>query len=143
MAEFAGVELLEFSPEIIFENGGDIFLKINHKRVVGIYAGNSPLSGKIGMEIEPHETPLGICTSSGTVGHSMSYGNADAVVAVAGSAALADAAATAICNMVNKPSDINPALESGRNITGIKGIVIIMGSDFGAWGSVKLCRTAA
>ena len=142
IAEFVGRELLEFSPEIIVENGGDIFLKISQKRVVGIYAGNSPLSGKLGLEINPQDTPLGVCTSSGTVGHSLSFGKADAVVVIAGSAALADAAATAICNKVSKPADINPAIEIGRNISGLKGIVIIMGGDIGVWGGVKLCETA-
>ncbi len=143
IAEFAGRELLEFSPEIIIENGGDIFLKIDRKKVVGIFAGDSPLSGKIGLEISPPDTPLGICTSSGTVGHSLSYGKADAVVVIAPSAILADAAATSICNRINKPADINPAIEAGRNISGLKGIVIIMGGDIGVWGSIKLCETNA
>jgi len=143
IAEFVGRDLLEFSPEIIVENGGDIFLKINHKRVAGIYAGSSPLTGKIGLEIDPQGTPLGICTSSGTVGHSLSIGKADAVAAIASSAALADAAATAICNMIKKPADINPAIKSGRKISGLKGLVIIMGGDIGVWGDIKLCETAA
>jgi hypothetical protein len=143
VAEFVGKELLEFSPEVIIENGGDIYLKVNTKKVVGIYAGESLLSGKIGLEINPHETPLGICTSSGTVGHSLSLGSADAVVIVAESATLADAAAPAIFNMVKQPADINPAIESGRNISGLKGIVIIMGGDIGVWGSIKLCETGA
>ncbi|GAG89833.1 unnamed protein product, partial [marine sediment metagenome] len=72
IAEFVGNELLAFSPEIILENGGDIFLKSSKKRLIGIYAGKSPLTGKIGLEINGDDTPLGICTSSGTVGHSLS-----------------------------------------------------------------------
>ena len=141
IAEYVGRELLEFSPEIIVENGGDIFLKNGKKLIVGIYAGNSPLTGKLGLEIMPEETPLGICTSSGTVGHSLSFGKADAVVTVAGSATLADAAATAICNQVKNPNDIGSAIELGRKITGLKGIVIIIGSAIGVWGDVKLCKT--
>jgi ApbE superfamily uncharacterized protein (UPF0280 family) len=143
IAEYVGSELLEFSPEIIVENGGDIFLKITRKRVVGIYAGDSPLTGKLGLEINPSETPLGVCTSSGTVGHSLSFGKADAVVIVAGSATLADAAATAICNQVKKPEDISSAIELGLKITGLKGIVIIIGNAIGVWGDVKLCKTNA
>jgi ApbE superfamily uncharacterized protein (UPF0280 family) len=142
VAEYVGRELLEFSPEIIVENGGDIYLKILHKRVVGIYAGDSPLTGKIGLEINPKDTPLGVCTSSGTVGHSLSFGKADAVVVVAASATLADAAATAIGNRVSRPDDIDSALELGRNIGGLKGIVIIIGSNIGARGDVKLCETS-
>jgi uncharacterized protein len=142
IAEQVGQELLEFSPEIIIENGGDIYLKITHKRVVGIYAGSSPLTGKLGLEINPEATPLGVCTSSGTVGHSLSFGQADAVVVTAASAALADAAATAICNQVKNPDDINSAIELGHNITGLKGIVIIIGSNIGVWGDIKLCETS-
>ncbi len=141
IAEYVGRELLEFSPEIIIENGGDIFLKITRKIVVGIYAGDSPLTGKLGLEITPEETPLGVCTSSGTVGHSLSFGKADAVVTVASSATLADAAATAICNQVKNLDDISSAIEFGRNITGLNGIVIIIGSAIGVWGDVKLCET--
>jgi ApbE superfamily uncharacterized protein (UPF0280 family) len=141
IAEYVGRDLLEFSSEIIIENGGDIFLKISKKRVAGIYAGNSPLTGKLGLEIMPEETPLGICTSSGTVGHSLSFGKANAVVTVSSSATLADAAATAICNQVKNPDDIGNAIELGRNITGLKGIIIIIGSAIGVWGELKLCKT--
>jgi len=142
IAEYVGRELLEFSPEIIVENGGDIFLKVLKKRVVGIYAGQSQLTGKIGLEISPGDTPLGVCTSSGTVGHSLSFGKADAVVAIADSAALADAAATAIGNKVKEPGDIDKALEFARGIDRLKGAVIIIGSDIGAWGEVKLRETS-
>ncbi|MCK4862754.1 MAG: UPF0280 family protein [Dehalococcoidales bacterium] len=142
IAECVGRELLEFSPEIIVENGGDIYLKILRKRMVGIFAGDSLLTGKIGLEIEPEDTPLGICTSSGTVGHSLSYGRPDAVVALSASTALADAAATAIGNRVNQSTDIDAAIEYGRNIDGLKGIVIIVGKSVGAWGDVKLCETS-
>jgi ApbE superfamily uncharacterized protein (UPF0280 family) len=141
IAECVGQELLAFSPEIIVENGGDIYLRILHKRVVGIFAGESPLTGKIGLEINPQDTPLGVCASSGTVGHSLSFGKADAVVVMAASATLADAAATAICNRVSRPDDINSAIEFGQNIGGLKGVVIIIGSNIGAWGEVKLCET--
>jgi ApbE superfamily uncharacterized protein (UPF0280 family) len=142
IAEYVGRELLEFSPEIIVENGGDIYLKIIKKRVVGIYAGESPLTGKIGLEISPRDTPLGVCTSSGRVGHSLSFGQADAVVAIAGSAALADAAATAIGNRIKKAVDINEAIEFARGIAGLKGAVIIIGGGIGVWGEVKLCETS-
>jgi ApbE superfamily uncharacterized protein (UPF0280 family) len=143
IAESVGRELLTFTPEIIVENGGDIFLKVLKKRTVGIFAGDSPLTGKIGLEIEPGDTPLGICTSSGTVGHSLSYGKSDAVVVLSASTALADAAATAIGNRIQKPDDIDTAIEFGRSIDGLKGIVIIVGKSVGVWGDVRLCETTA
>ena len=142
IAEHVGRELLEFSPEIIVENGGDIFLKISRKRTVGIYAGDSPLTGKIGLEISPRDTPMGICTSSGTVGHSLSFGKADAVVILAESAALADAVATGVGNRVKRPDDVQSAIDFGKDIRGLKGIVIVIGKSVGAWGDVKLCETS-
>ncbi|MDD5338244.1 MAG: UPF0280 family protein [Dehalococcoidales bacterium] len=140
IAEYVGRELLETSAEVIIENGGDVFLKLKKNRIVGIYAGDSPLTGKLGLEISPQETPLGICTSSATVGHSLSFGKADAVVAVSSSTSLADAAATAICNQVKSPNDISSAIEFGRIIDGLKGIVIIIGTGIGVWGDIKLCK---
>ena len=142
IAEYVGRELLAFSPEIIVENGGDIYLKSLTKRTVGIFAGKSPLTGKVGLEISAQETPLGICTSSGTVGHSLSYGKADAVVALAPSATLADAAATAIGNRVSQASDITSAIEFGKSINGLKGLLIIKDDNMGIWGEVKVCKTS-
>jgi ApbE superfamily uncharacterized protein (UPF0280 family) len=142
IAEFVGKELLTFSPEIILENGGDIFIKSLRKRTVGIFAGDSPLSGKIGLEVDAREKPLGICTSSGTVGHSLSYGNADAVVVISGSATLADAVATAVSNKVSLAADIDNATKFGQNIKGVRGLVIIKDNSVGVWGDVKLRETS-
>jgi len=138
IAEAVGRDLLAFSSEIIVENGGDIFMKIAEKRLVGIYAGQSSFTQKIAIEIMPRETPLGIGTSSGTVGHSLSLGNADAVIILSSSAALADAAATAIGNMVKAIEDIPKAIEQARNIEGLRGGVIIIGEQMGVWGKVKI-----
>jgi len=143
IAEFVGNELLAFSPEIIVENGGDIYLKSSEKRIVGIYAGKSPLTGKIGLEINGEDTPLGICTSSGTVGHSLSYGKADAAIVLSKSATLADAAATAIGNLIKQPSDIPNGIEFAKGIEGLKGLLIIKDDNMGFWGKVKICQTFA
>ena len=142
IAEFVGNELLAFSPEIIIENGGDIFLKSLKKRLIGIYAGKSPLSGKIGLEINEHDTPLGVCSSSGTVGHSLSYGKADAVVVLSKSATLADAAATAIGNLIVEPSDIPRGIEFAKGIESLLGIIIIKDDEMGLWGKVKIYPTS-
>jgi ApbE superfamily uncharacterized protein (UPF0280 family) len=105
---------------------------------VGIYAGESPLTGKIALEIKPQETPLGICTSSGTVGPSLSLGTADAVIVLSQSAALADAAATAIGNKVKTVADIDAAIQHAQTIDGLAGVVIIKDDKIGAWGNVHL-----
>ncbi len=141
IAEFVGKEILPFSPELIIENGGDIFLRSLKNRLVGIYAGDSPFSGKLGIELEGRDAPHGISTSSGTVGHSLSFGKADAVVVLAESATLSDAAATAIGNMIIQASDISKGIDFAKGVDGLKGIVIIKDDSIGAWGDVKLCKT--
>ncbi len=141
IAEFVGTELLAFSPEVIVENGGDIYLKSLRKRLIGIYAGKSPLTGKIGLEINEADTPLGICTSSGTVGHSLSFGRADAVIVLSPSTTLADAAATAIGNLITQPEDISKGIEFAKKLEGLKGIVIIKDDNIGVWGEIKLKQT--
>jgi hypothetical protein len=125
---------------VIVENGGDICLAGSKERTVGIYAGSSPLSLKIGVAVDPEETPLGICTSSGTVGHSVSFGKADAVCVVSKSATLADAAATGIGNIVQGQEDIGRGLERGKEIEGVSGVLIIVGEKMGAWGKMRLVK---
>ena len=138
VAEAVGKDLLAYAPEIIVENGGDIFMKISKTRLIGVYADKSPLTGKIALEISPEQTPLGICTSSGTVGHSLSLGTADAVIALSHSTALADAAATALGNSIKSAEDIAMAIEQAQTIAGLDGVVIIKGDKVGLWGKVKI-----
>jgi ApbE superfamily uncharacterized protein (UPF0280 family) len=140
IAEFVGNELLSFSPEVIIENGGDIYLKSLKKRTIGIYAGESQLSNHIGLEINGTDTPLGICTSSGTVGHSLSFGTADAVVVISKSAILADAVATATCNLIKKQDDIQKGIDFAQRIEGVKGLIIIKNDKMGMWGDINICQ---
>ena len=140
MAEMVSRDLLKFSKEVIVENGGDIYLATSKERTIGIYAGNSALSLKIGIVISPEESPLGVCTSSGTVGPSLSFGKANAVCLLSKSAALADAAATAVGNVVKEKKDIELGLERGREIAGILGALIIVEEKMGVWGNIKLTQ---
>jgi ApbE superfamily uncharacterized protein (UPF0280 family) len=138
IAAAVGRELMHYSTEVIVENGGDIFLKLSEPATMALYAGKSPLSMKVGLQIPAEQTPLGVCTSSGTVGHSLSLGRADAACVLAADAVLADAAATALGNRVKVPGDIPVALEWLAGITGLLGGVVIAGDKLGAWGEVEL-----
>ncbi len=137
IAEFVGYDLFEHSENLIIENGGDIFLRCNDRVTVSIFAGESTLSYKVKLSIKPEETPLGICTSSATVGPSLSFGKADAVCVISKSATLADAAASAVGNRVKSKNDVQPALNYGMTIPGVKGIVIIIGDQMGAVGDIE------
>ncbi len=121
--------------EVIVENGGDIFIENTEPITTAIYAGNSPLSGKIGLEIPPGMH--GVCTSSGTVGHSFSFGKADAVTIVCDSASISDAFATAYCNKVNGEEDIEEVLKSGLNEY-VQTIVIVYKDKLGIAGKHKI-----
>jgi len=140
IAEWVSKDLLKLSKEVIVENGGDIFLTTSKERTIGIYAGDSPISLKIGIVISPAETPLGVCTSSGKVGPSLSFGKADAVCILAKSSALADAAATAVGNVVKGKKDISSGLGRAREIEGVLGTLIIVEEKMGIWGRIQLTR---
>jgi ApbE superfamily uncharacterized protein (UPF0280 family) len=140
IAEFVSKDLLPISKEVIVENGGDIYLVTSKERTIGIYAADSPLSLNVGIVVSPEDSPLGVCTSSGTVGPSLSFGKADAVCILSKSAALADAAATAIGNIVKEKKDVGLGLEKGKEIEGVSGMLIIAGEKMGIWGNVKLIR---
>lgn len=138
IAEGVGSRLLQRSPEVVVENGGDVFIKARRPLRVAIYAGDSPLSMRIGLEIAPERTPLGVCTSSATVGHSESFGRADAVCVVARSCALADAAATALGNRVKGEEDLEGALEAAKGIEGVEAVVIVLRDKLALWGDHPL-----
>ncbi|MFO7606819.1 MAG: UPF0280 family protein [Desulfurivibrionaceae bacterium] len=140
IAEYVGRGLLkgEGCSEVVVENGGDIFMKRGRESIVAIFAGESPLSYRLGLKIPAGDMPVGICTSSGTVGHSLSLGRADSVTVVARSTALADAAATRLGNEVGRGGDLGPALALAPGIGGLTGVVIVIGEELGAWGRIEL-----
>ncbi len=140
VAESVGRALLEESEQVIVENGGDIFLQAKQGRMAAIYAGASPLSGKLGVRISRVGQPVGLCTSSGTVGHSLSFGKADAAIVLATSAALADAAATALGNRIQTADDIDASLTWLKRIEGALGGVAVVGDHIGAWGEIEFVR---
>lgn len=137
-AERVGRILSSYSPDVIVENGGDIWLRASNIKQVGIYAGKSPFTAKVALEISSADTPLGICTSSATVGHSLSFGKADAVIILSPSAVLSDAAATAVCNMIQGVEDLEKAVDYALRIAGVSGAVTILGDKMAAKGRIKL-----
>lgn len=141
ISEYVGRELLNNSNEVIIENGGDIFIKSSKERNIMIYAGQSKLSNRIGLRLKPDQTPCGIATSSGTVGHSLSFGQADAVMVKSESTPMADAFATSICNQVKTEDDIPKALAQAQDNSGyIQGVIIILKDKLGTWGDIELLK---
>lgn len=124
--------------ELIIENGGDLYVKTEKSIAITIVASNSCLSNKIALVIPSEYTPLGVCTSSGTSGHSFSFGKADAVTVVCKSPILADAFATAIANKIKTKEDINNVLDYYGKIKSILSLVIIKDEIIGIKGKFKI-----
>lgn len=136
VAQYVGRALLRHSPEAVVENGGDIYIATETERLAAIFAGDSPLSMKVALKVPPGE--WGVCTSAGRVGPSVSYGHADAAVILSKDAALADAAATALGNLLKTEGDIDGALARAMEIPGVLGAVAVIGQKLGAAGIVEL-----
>jgi len=132
------------TKELLIENGGDLYVRTTCDRTVGIFAGSGEPAGgmALGIRVRPENTPLGICTSSGRIGHSLSFGDSAAATVLARSCALADAAATAVGNRVRGAQGIREGLAAARAITGVLGAVILRGGEVGAWGEVELVSLA-
>jgi len=139
-AEFIGQDLKKVCNEVIVENGGDVFISSAQNRLAGVFAGDSPFTGKIAVEIPATKMPLGICTSSGTVGPSLSLGKADAAIVISCSTALADAAASAAGNAVQTKNDVKNGVEAAKAIPGVLGVVIIKGDQLAIWGDFNIIR---
>ncbi|MEE4164532.1 MAG: UPF0280 family protein, partial [Desulfocapsaceae bacterium] len=143
VAEFVCKGLIdEGYNEVIVENGGDIYLQRSTDCIIAVFAGESPLSNRIGLKLVADEMPVGVCTSSGTIGHSLSFGCADSVTVLADSAVVADAAATRIGNDVgsykNPRDGVQRALDAAAELAGIRGILVICAELMGVCGRVEL-----
>ena len=138
MAQWVGEALFDSSEQVIIENGGDIFMTAKRSVTVSIFAGASPLSGKFGFRIPERQMPLGICSSSATVGHSLSHGITDVVCLLSKSTALADAAATALGNRIMKSADLEHAAHWAEQIGGILGGAVIVKDTMATWGDIEL-----
>jgi len=132
-----GQALLKFSPQVIVENGGDIWMRTGGQSTVAVYAGSSPLSMKIGIVVDATQ-PVSVCTSSGTVGPSLSFGKADAAAVVSRDAYLADACATRLGNEIKTADDIAAAVELICGIPGVTGALAVKDDACGAAGNIEL-----
>lgn len=138
MAEHVARGLAVYSDEVIVENGGDCYLIGSTERVAAVHAGGSPMSGRFGIVIPARLQPVAVCTSSATVGHSVSLGRADAAVVIARNGALADAVASALGNRVHSGEDIQRAIEAVKHLDGVQGLAVVAGGTLGVWGVARL-----
>jgi len=139
MAQWAAeVGLKAGAAEAIVDNGGDIYLQAAEPVVVGLHAGMGKPANRLAFSLQPADTPVAICSSSGRMGHSTSLGQCDLATVVARDAALADAAATLAANLVRTVEDVDAALERIVAIDGIDGLVVIKDDRVGLAGHLPL-----
>jgi ApbE superfamily uncharacterized protein (UPF0280 family) len=137
MAQFAGLAALDAGArEVIVDNGGDIYICAVEPVIIGLKTGTAEVGDRLAFSLKPDDTPISICSSSGKMGHSMSLGECDLATVVAKDAALADAAATAVANLVKTVDDIDPALENISSIDDVDGVVIVKGARVGLAGKL-------
>jgi len=139
IAEYVGRGLLPLSGELIVENGGDLFMRSSADRVLLVYAGeSSPFRDRVRLKLRGSGDCRGICTSSGSIGHSLSFGCTDASVIISSSAVTADAFATAVGNMVHEPADLDRVLGFLEEQAGIQGALVLLKDRMAVWGDVEL-----
>jgi ApbE superfamily uncharacterized protein (UPF0280 family) len=140
LAELAVRDMISEGASVsLIENGGEIAAASIQPLIVGIYAGSSPVSGRIGFHLGLEDFPIGIATSSATVSHALNFGQADAAVVIANTASLADAAAKAVCNSVvgeNLEASVRSGLEKAESIRGVRGALVIRRNYVGTVGKL-------
>jgi len=128
---------LDGSEVAVVENGGEVSAISNIPIDVALSAGDSPLSRTFGFRLK--DFPIGVATTSGLFSHALSFGEAEAVTVFSTNAGLADAAATAIGNLI-KGENCHGAIERGINkalsIHEVEGVLIIYRGMVGKAGRI-------
>lgn len=139
IAQMTAETLAPLSPDLIIENGGDIFMYSRRDRVVGLLP--DPESGvTVGLRVAASACPLALCASSATIGHSLSFGRGELVLVRSPDGALADALATAFCNRLQGPEDVRRVVEEAKRYArrGLTGIYAQCRGAVGVWGDMEL-----
>ena len=121
----------------IVEDGGEVSAVSNQPIDIAFAAGDEPLSREMGFRLK--EFPVGVATSSGRFSHAFSFGDADAVTVFAVDAGLADAAATAVANLItgdDVSGVIKLGIERALSINGVKGVFILYRGTVGKAGQI-------
>ena len=140
IAETVARALAPHTRNVIVENGGDIYGITPSTVRFALYAGeDSPFGNSLTFEVDA-SNGIAICTSSGKIGPSLSFGSADAVVAIHRRGSMADAAATAIANLIHSPMDIDPIINRIAKDNRLIGLIACMSDKLGLWGDITLIK---
>ena len=139
IAQLAAEYFKDRSPEMLVENGGDIYIQGCRERIIGLLPDVNS-KAMLGLRIEGDALPLAVCSSSASIGHSLSFGQGELATVLAVDGAFSDAAATALCNMLQTAEDIPLAVKQAQAWAkyGLKGVFVQCGERLGMWGDFEL-----
>lgn len=137
VAHYLGEKYYQNTNELIIENGGDLYVYSTEHKTILLHGGADATVKNLSIKIDKTQLPIGVCTSSGKVGHSLSLGNCDAVTVLAKDTLVADAAATAFGNLLKTKADINSVLQYSKTFKDISGVIAIVDDQMGAWGAFE------
>ena len=140
IAEYIGRRLSSRHRIILCNNGGDIYYESPEEQWILLNAPGSPFHNQIKICVPSAIKGKGLCTSSGTSGHSVNMGRAYAVSILAGNACSADVWATAMSNQIRSHEDIDRILSLCKEQDDIEGVVILVDNYLGIWGDIRLSR---
>lgn len=119
----------------VIDNGGDLAIFSDEEVTVGLYTGRYSTS-RFGLRIPRTDGIMGICSSSGVVGPSLSFGRSDIATVISGDPVLSDACATRLGNEIAEEGDLAPAAESVCGIRGVRGCLAAVGESVCTCGDV-------
>ncbi len=137
VSHYLGEKFYDGTNELIIENGGDLFVYSKEHKTILLHGGPNATVKNLSIKIDKSLLPIGVCTSSGKVGHSLSFGNCDAVTVLSKDTLVADAAATALGNLLKDKKDINSVLQYSKTFKEISGVIAIVDDQMGAWGAFE------
>lgn len=138
IAKYVGGDLLSCCQELVIENGGDIFLKINQDKIIGVYLGQEFKMNNLNLKIKKRKHPFGVASSSSIIGHSLNFGKADLVSVVADNIIIADGFATAISNRIKSIEDIEKILAEAKDNLPIQGLLVAFEEKMFLWGDLEV-----
>ncbi|MDD3232641.1 MAG: UPF0280 family protein [Candidatus Methanomethylophilus sp.] len=118
----------------VLDNGGDVALISDREVFVGLFTGRNDL--ECALHLTRTCGILGVCSSSGTFGHSISFGRSDICSVISEDPILADACATRLGNLVSETADLQPAAEYICTIKGVKGCIASIAGNITICGDV-------
>ncbi len=141
VAHMLAEKYADIAPNLIIENGGDVYMYSTKERHVALLAQpqeEEEAGGNLGLRFGETDFPLALCASSATIGHSLSLGCGELAVVRAREGALADAVATALGNRLRSAQSVQQALDFAQNIVGVEGIFVQCDDAMGVWGAMEL-----